>query len=167
MIDLPRGATPIDFAYRPHTDVGHRCRGARWTGQLLPLNKPLESGQTVEIVTARRRRANIAPDSSAIPQGLRRHRPPGRGQHESAAGRKRLNSLLEGLLRSFPGNAARGADLAQHRQVGDGGFKRRSDVSAAGRGAKSAPGPCRPPSGCATAGRPARCAALRRSAVAE
>lgn len=53
VIDLPRGATPIDFAYRLHTDVGHRCRGAKVDGQLLPLNKPLESGQTVEIVTAK------------------------------------------------------------------------------------------------------------------
>ncbi|MCP5239039.1 MAG: bifunctional (p)ppGpp synthetase/guanosine-3',5'-bis(diphosphate) 3'-pyrophosphohydrolase [Zoogloeaceae bacterium] len=53
VIDLPRGATAIDFAYRLHTDVGHRCRGAKVDGHLLPLNKPLESGQTVEIVTAK------------------------------------------------------------------------------------------------------------------
>jgi GTP pyrophosphokinase len=53
VVDLPRGATPVDFAYRVHTALGHRCRGAKIDGQLLPLNTPLQSGQTVEIQTAR------------------------------------------------------------------------------------------------------------------
>jgi GTP pyrophosphokinase len=53
VIDLARGATPVDFAYRLHTDVGHRCRGAKVDGHLVPLNTPLENGQTVEIITAR------------------------------------------------------------------------------------------------------------------
>ena len=49
VIELPAGATPIDFAYALHTDLGHRCRGARVDGVLLPLNTPLVNGQTVEI----------------------------------------------------------------------------------------------------------------------
>ena len=53
VVDLPRGATPIDFAYRLHTDLGHRCRGAKVNGQLVPLNTALENGNTVEITTAR------------------------------------------------------------------------------------------------------------------
>ena len=53
VVDLPRGATPVDFAYRLHTDVGHHCRGAKVDGHLIPLNTQLESGQTVEIVTAK------------------------------------------------------------------------------------------------------------------
>ncbi|QDZ28220.1 bifunctional (p)ppGpp synthetase/guanosine-3',5'-bis(diphosphate) 3'-pyrophosphohydrolase [Noviherbaspirillum sp. UKPF54] len=53
VIELPHGATPIDFAYHLHTDVGHRCRGARLDGAMVPLNTPLKSGQTVEIITAR------------------------------------------------------------------------------------------------------------------
>lgn len=53
VIDLPRGATPIDFAYRVHTDLGHRCRGARVDGQMVTLNTPLVSGQQVEIVSAK------------------------------------------------------------------------------------------------------------------
>ncbi|CAG0983152.1 GTP pyrophosphokinase [Rhodocyclaceae bacterium] len=53
VIDLARGATPVDFAYRLHTDLGHRCRGAKVNGALVPLNTPLANGQTVEIVTAR------------------------------------------------------------------------------------------------------------------
>ena len=53
VVDLPAGATPIDFAYALHTDLGHRCRGARVDGHIVPLDKPLESGQRVEIVTAK------------------------------------------------------------------------------------------------------------------
>ncbi len=53
VVDLPAGATPVDFAYRVHTDLGHRCRGAKVNGQLVPLNTPLETGQRVEIVTAK------------------------------------------------------------------------------------------------------------------
>jgi GTP pyrophosphokinase len=49
---FPRGATPIDFAYRVHTDVGHRCVGARVNGKLVPLRTPLKSGDIVEILTA-------------------------------------------------------------------------------------------------------------------
>ena len=53
VIDLPAGATPIDFAYALHTDLGHRCRGARVDGHIVPLDTPLQSGQRVEIVTAK------------------------------------------------------------------------------------------------------------------
>jgi GTP pyrophosphokinase len=53
VIELPTGATPIDFAYHLHTDIGHRCRGARIDGAMVPLNTALKNGQTVEIITAR------------------------------------------------------------------------------------------------------------------
>ncbi len=53
IIDLPAGGTPVDFAYTLHTDLGHRCRGARVDGRVVPLNTPLHSGQTVEIVAAK------------------------------------------------------------------------------------------------------------------
>jgi GTP pyrophosphokinase len=53
IIDLPAGGTPIDFAYSLHTEVGHRCRGARVDGVMVPLNTPLKSGQTVEVTTAK------------------------------------------------------------------------------------------------------------------
>ena len=49
VVELPAGATPIDFAYVLHTDLGHRCRGAKVDGTMVPLNTPLKSGQTVEI----------------------------------------------------------------------------------------------------------------------
>jgi GTP pyrophosphokinase len=53
VLDLPAGSTPIDFAYALHSDLGHRCRGARVDGQIVPLDTPLASGQRVEIVTAK------------------------------------------------------------------------------------------------------------------
>jgi GTP pyrophosphokinase len=53
VIDLPAGATPIDFAYALHTDLGHRCRGARVDGHMVTLDTPLASGQRVEIVAAK------------------------------------------------------------------------------------------------------------------
>jgi GTP pyrophosphokinase len=53
VVDLPRGATAVDFAYRVHTDLGHRCRGAKIDGALVTLNTPLETGQCVEIVAAK------------------------------------------------------------------------------------------------------------------
>jgi GTP pyrophosphokinase len=53
IVDLPQGATPVDFAYALHTNLGHRCRGARVNGQMVTLNTPLANGQTVEIVGAK------------------------------------------------------------------------------------------------------------------
>ena len=53
LIELPAGGTPVDFAYSLHTDLGHRCRGARVDGRVVPLSTPLSQGQTVEIVSAK------------------------------------------------------------------------------------------------------------------
>ncbi|MDD4929012.1 MAG: bifunctional (p)ppGpp synthetase/guanosine-3',5'-bis(diphosphate) 3'-pyrophosphohydrolase [Gallionella sp.] len=53
IIALPRGATPVDFAYTLHTDLGHRTRGAKVNGAIVPLNYPLQNGQRVEILTTR------------------------------------------------------------------------------------------------------------------
>jgi len=53
VLDLPRGSTPVDFAYQLHTDLGHRCRGAKVDGVMVPLNYKLANGQRVEIVAAK------------------------------------------------------------------------------------------------------------------
>ncbi len=54
IIDLPAGSTPIDFAYHVHTDVGHRCRGAKVNGKLVSLDYPLKTGEKVELLAAKR-----------------------------------------------------------------------------------------------------------------
>ena len=51
IVELPQGATTVDFAYSVHTNLGHRCRGARVDGVMVPLNTPLQNGQTVEVIT--------------------------------------------------------------------------------------------------------------------
>jgi GTP pyrophosphokinase len=53
IVELPKGATPIDFAYTVHTNLGHRCRGAKADGVMIPLNTALQNGQTVEITTVK------------------------------------------------------------------------------------------------------------------
>ncbi|MES2483007.1 MAG: bifunctional (p)ppGpp synthetase/guanosine-3',5'-bis(diphosphate) 3'-pyrophosphohydrolase [Pseudomonadota bacterium] len=53
VVELTQGATPVDFAYTVHTNLGHRCRGARVDGAMVPLNTPLKNGQTVEIISTK------------------------------------------------------------------------------------------------------------------
>ena len=53
VVDLPRGSTPVDFAYQLHTELGHRCRGAKVNGHIVPLTHALSNGQRVEIIAAK------------------------------------------------------------------------------------------------------------------
>ena len=53
VIDLPAGATPLDFAYRVHTDIGHRCRGAKVDGRIVPLDYKLATGERVEVMVGK------------------------------------------------------------------------------------------------------------------
>ena len=55
IIDLPAGSTPIDFAYHVHTEIGHRCRGAKINGKLVSLDYQLQTGDKVEILAAKKR----------------------------------------------------------------------------------------------------------------
>ncbi len=54
IVDLPQGATPVDFAYYIHTEIGHRCRGAKVNGRLVPLDTQLRTGEKIEILTAKK-----------------------------------------------------------------------------------------------------------------
>ncbi|MCX7544423.1 RelA/SpoT family protein [Marinicella gelatinilytica] len=53
VIDLPQGSTAVDFAYQVHTEVGHRCQGAKINGAIIPLTRPLKTGEQIEILTAK------------------------------------------------------------------------------------------------------------------
>ncbi|MCO7223890.1 GTP diphosphokinase [Pleionea sp. CnH1-48] len=53
VIDLPLGATPLDFAYHVHTDIGHRCRGAKVNGRIVPLTQALNTGEQIEVLTSK------------------------------------------------------------------------------------------------------------------
>ena len=61
IVELPQGATAVDFAYTVHTDLGHRCRGARVDGVMVPLNTPLKNGQRIEIMAAKDNGPAIGP----------------------------------------------------------------------------------------------------------
>jgi GTP pyrophosphokinase len=72
VVDLPHGATPLDFAYSVHTSLGHRCRGAKANGRIVPLTHQLTNGEIVENITGKHDGAAIsrrsAGRSAAHPQ---------------------------------------------------------------------------------------------------
>ena len=69
VVDLPPGSTPVDFAYHLHSDLGHRCRGAKVDGHMVPLNTALKTGQTVEIVASKAANAGPSRDWLNAPLG--------------------------------------------------------------------------------------------------
>lgn len=83
VIELPRGATALDFAYAIHSEIGNRCRGAKVDGGIAPLNRPLTSGQTVEILT----RGNAAPSRDWLE--------PHRGYLKTAKARNRVRQWFK------------------------------------------------------------------------
>ncbi len=92
VIDLPQGATPVDFAYHVHTELGHRCRGARVDGEMVPLSYRLANGQTVEIVAAKSggpSRDWLNPELGIHPQLARASQGPPVVQHPEPGGRHR------------------------------------------------------------------------------
>ncbi len=102
VIDLPAGSTPLDFAYRIHTEVGHRCVGAKINGRIAPLDTQLENGDIVEILTSKQSRGpssdwlKVVQTSSArsrIRQWLRRER-----REENM---ERGESMLRGEIRQM------------------------------------------------------------------
>jgi GTP diphosphokinase / guanosine-3',5'-bis(diphosphate) 3'-diphosphatase len=129
---FPRGATPIDFAYRIHTDVGHRCVGARVNGKLVPLRTPLGSGDIVEILTA----PNQAPSRdwlSSVVTSRARHKI----RHFIHEEEKRQSvelgrRLFERELKKFKRTVKKlEADGSLARELGQWGFSRPDDLYAA------------------------------------
>ncbi|MFT3804521.1 MAG: bifunctional (p)ppGpp synthetase/guanosine-3',5'-bis(diphosphate) 3'-pyrophosphohydrolase [Burkholderiaceae bacterium] len=107
VVELPEGSTPIDFAYHVHTDLGHRCRGARVDGQLVSLNTPLHNGQTVEILSVRKGSGNEGPSrdwlnpelgyvrSSRARTKLRQWFNARELEHDMAMGRERIEKIMQ------------------------------------------------------------------------
>src|SRR5487761_437744 len=90
VVDLPRGATPLDFAYSVHTTLGHRCRGAKINGRIVPLTYALANGEIVEIITGKQdapSRDWLAPEQGflASPRNRAKVRAWFRKQDEAAA----------------------------------------------------------------------------------
>ncbi|MGL4574592.1 MAG: RelA/SpoT family protein [Burkholderiaceae bacterium] len=118
VVELPRDATPIDFAYHVHTDVGHRCRGAKVNGMMVPLNTPLHTGETVEIVTDKKLDAGPSRDWLNLELGFarsQRTRAKVRAwfnalEHDQAVADGR--DLIEKLLQKIGRTAINQADLA-------------------------------------------------------
>ncbi|MGZ5033192.1 MAG: RelA/SpoT family protein, partial [Usitatibacter sp.] len=105
VVDLPSGSTPIDFAYHVHTDLGHRCRGAKVDGQMVPLNYKLQNAQRVEIMAAKHggpSRDWLSPQQGylASPRGLAKVRQWFRHEDfekDAAEGRTALDKELQRL----------------------------------------------------------------------
>jgi GTP pyrophosphokinase len=122
LLDLPLGATPIDFAYAVHTQVGHRCRGAKVNGKLVGLDFKLQSGDKVEIITAKQAKPSrdwMNPNSgytassrsrSRIRQWFRKNE----REQNIEYGR---NIVARELKRTWFGRAVTFDDLAQHFKI--------------------------------------------------
>jgi len=107
VIELPAGSTPVDFAYHVHTTLGHRCRGARVDGHLVPLNTPLRNAQTVEVIAAREGSGHDGPSRDWLNPQLGYVRSPRARtkvrqwfnalelQREAATGRERVERVLQ------------------------------------------------------------------------
>lgn len=113
VIDLPRGATVLDFAYHVHTEVGHRCRGAKVNGRIVPLTHKPASGDTVEIITAK----ESAPRRDWITRGQTflatpRAREKVRAWFRHADHARNVAAGREILERELKRTAQSGADLA-------------------------------------------------------
>jgi GTP pyrophosphokinase len=72
VIDLPRGATPLDFAYQIHTSLGHRCKGAKVNGRIVPLTYTLKNGEVIEIIAGKQEAPSrdwLAPEQGYLGSG--------------------------------------------------------------------------------------------------
>ena len=99
VVELAAGATPVDFAYAVHTELGHRCRGARVEGAIVPLNTPLLTGQTVEVIAAK----DGGPSLDWLNAGL--------GYLRSPRSRAKVRAWFNGLARRQ--TAARGRETVE------------------------------------------------------
>jgi GTP pyrophosphokinase len=158
VVDLPRGSTPLDFAYHLHTDLGHRCRGAKINGRIVPLNQPLANGQVVEIITGKQlapSRDWLSPDQGFLASARSRakvrawfrridepeHRVSGRDSLERELKKAGAGTdLIAPLLRELKAGGAE--DL--HRMIGEGEISTAALSAAIARARSPAPPPLVP-----------------------
>jgi guanosine-3',5'-bis(diphosphate) 3'-pyrophosphohydrolase len=113
VLNLPRGSTPIDFAYQVHTEVGHRCIGARVNGEIVPLSYRLQTGDRVEILTNRSSQYGPSPDwlnlavTRSAKQKIRHHFRQQERQGQLEVGRKALERALRRRQLPFSSYATR------------------------------------------------------------
>mgnify|MGYP001173882245 CR=1 FL=1 len=130
IMELPKGATPVDFAYAVHTDIGNNCIACRINRRLAPLSEPLQSGQTVEIITAPGARPNPAWLNFVITGKARthiRHALKHQRHAESVALGERL---LDKVLSSFDTNLANIDEQSISAVLGDCGLTLMEDLLA-------------------------------------
>jgi len=136
VLTLSKDATPVDFAYRVHTDVGHRCVGAKVNGRLVPLSTKLESGDIVEIMTSKSEDAHPSRDwldfvtSSRAAAKIRQWFSKERKQHALAEGREAVTKELRRASLSVSSRDEVFAEVSEelgfsevdqlYRSVGDG-----------------------------------------------
>ena len=124
VVELPAGATPVDFAYTVHTDLGHRCRGARVDNVMVPLNTPLGSGQTVDVITTK----EGGPSLDWLNAEL--------GYLKSARARAKVRAWFN--LQAQKGTIARGREAVEKLLQREGRTAMKLDVLAAQLGFRSA-----------------------------
>ena len=128
VVDLPAGATPVDFAYAVHTNLGHRCRGAKVDGHMVPLNTPLANGQRVEMLAAKQggpSRDWLNPElgyvhePSRAREGAQVVQGAGRTTRRVAQGRaaRRARARAHGRLGAEPRRARREGGLREARRA--------------------------------------------------
>ncbi|MBC7701925.1 bifunctional (p)ppGpp synthetase/guanosine-3',5'-bis(diphosphate) 3'-pyrophosphohydrolase [Aquabacterium sp.] len=124
IIDLVHGATPVDFAYTLHTDLGHRCRGAKVDSVMVPLNTALQSGQTIEIVSIK----DGGPSLDWLNQDL--------GYVRSPRARAKVRAWFNALAQQS--TIAKGRDLVEKLLQREGKTATKLEDLAAGLGFRSA-----------------------------
>lgn len=156
VVDLPRAATPLDFAYHLHTDLGHRCRGAKVNGRIVPLTHRLANGEVVEIITGKAlspSRDWMAPEQGYLASARNRSRVRAWFRRQGEADNRLAGrAAVDRELARFPAGAGLLAALVQelkapdadtlHRLVGEGEITATQLAQALGR--VSAPAPARP-----------------------
>ena len=168
VIDLPRGATPLDFAYSVHTSLGHRCRGAKVNGRIVPLTYTLANGEIVEIITGKQEapEPRLARPRAGLPRLAAQPRPrcvPGSASRTWATTAAPAAPSPSASCRA---SARAGEQIAALAQRAQGARRRCTSTSCSARARSPSRSCCRPPARRVRSRRAGRAAAARRRRAA-